>query len=50
MCRNVTRDQRIEGWRAFVELLRKLNPRVVGVMPAALVARLNQGINAVSRR
>ncbi len=32
MCRNITRDQRIEGWRAFVELLPKLRPRVVGVM------------------
>ena len=34
MCRNITRDQRIEGWRAFVELLPKLRPRVVGVMAA----------------
>jgi len=34
MCRNITRDQRIEGWRAFVELLPKFRPRVVGVMAA----------------
>ena len=34
MCRNITRDQRIEGWRAFVELLPKLRPRLVGVMAA----------------
>ncbi len=34
MCRNITRDQRIEGWRAFVKLLPKLRPRVVGVIAA----------------
>ena len=50
MCQKITRDQRIEGWRAFVELLAKLKPRLVGVMTAALVARLHQGNDAVSRR
>jgi len=50
MCRNITRDQQIEGWRAFVELLGKLKPRVIGVMTDALVARLHRGIDAVSRR
>ena len=50
MCRNITSDQRIEGWRAFVELLAKLKPRVVGGMTAALTVRLHQGIDAVSRR
>ncbi len=50
MCQNVTRDQRIEGWRAFVELLLKLKPRVVTVMAAALVAHLSRGINAASGR
>jgi len=50
MCRNITSDQRIEGWRAFVELLANLKPRVFGGMTAALAARLYQGIDAVSRR
>ena len=49
MCRNITRDQRIEGWRAFVELLPKLRPRVVGVMAAVLVAHLYRGISKRTR-
>jgi hypothetical protein len=38
MCRNVSSDLRIEGWRAFVELLAKLRPRLAGGMTAALAA------------
>ena len=34
MCRKITRDQQIEGWRAFVELLPKLRPRVGGITAA----------------
>ncbi len=41
MCRNITSDQQIEGWRAFVELLGKLNPRGIGVMTDALMACLH---------
>jgi len=45
MCRNINTDQQIEGWRAFVELLGKLKPRVVGIMTDALAARLHQVMN-----
>ncbi len=51
MCRHITRDQQIEGWRAAIELLPKLRPGVLGVMAAALMARLHRGIYAaVGRR
>ena len=54
MCRNITRDQQIEGWRAFVELLSGFKPgfkpRGVGVVAAALVARLQRFIYAGSAR
>jgi hypothetical protein len=40
MCRNVSSDLRIEGWRAFAGLLAKLRPRLAGGMTAALAARL----------
>ena len=50
MCRNITRDQQIEGWRATVELLRVFRPKLVGVMAAALVTWLHRGIFAVGGR
>ncbi len=51
MCRHITRDQQIEGWRAAIELLPKLRPGVLGDMAAALMARLQRGIfAAVGRR
>ncbi len=51
MCRHITKEQQIEGWRALIELLPKLRPRVLGIMPGALMARLHRGIYAaVGRR
>jgi hypothetical protein len=50
MCQNVTRDQRIEGWRATVELLSVFRPGRVGVMAAALVAYLHRSIFAAGAR
>jgi hypothetical protein len=50
MCRNVTRDQRIEGWRATVELLAVFRPSRVGVMAAALMAYLHRSIFAAGAR
>jgi hypothetical protein len=51
MCRHITKEQQIEGWRAVIELLPKLRPGVLGVMAAALMARLHRGISlAVGRR
>ncbi len=63
MCRNITREQQIEGWRAFIELLSGFKPkfkpgfkpgfkpRGVGVVATALVARLQRYIyNGSARR
>jgi len=50
MCRYVTRDQRIEGWRATVELLPVFKPIRIGVMAAALVAYLRRSIFAAGAR
>lgn len=51
MCRNITRDQQIEGWRAFIELLSGFKPRGVGIVAAALVARLQRYVyNGSARR
>ncbi|MCH8926088.1 MAG: hypothetical protein IH924_08150 [Proteobacteria bacterium] len=51
MCRHITKEQQIEGWRAAIELLPKLRPGVLGGMAAALMARLHRGIYAaVGRR
>ena len=44
MCRNITRDQLIEGWRATVGLLPVFRPFPVVVMAAALVAWLHRNI------
>jgi hypothetical protein len=51
MCRHITKEQQIEGWRATMELLPKLRPGVLGDMAAALMARLQRSIYAaVGRR
>jgi hypothetical protein len=51
MCRHITKEQQIEGWRAAIELLPKLRPGVLGGLAAALMARLQRGIfAAVGRR
>ncbi len=50
MCRYITREQRIEGWRATVELLPVFRPHLVGVMAAALVAWLHRSIFAAGGR
>ncbi len=51
MCRHITKEQQIEGWRAAIELLPKLRPGVLGALVAALMARLHRGIYAaVGRR
>ena len=51
MCRHITKEQQIEGWRAAIELLPKLKPGVLGGMAAAALARLYRGIyTAVGRR
>ncbi len=46
MCRHITKEQQIEGWRALIELLPKLRPQVLGIMAGALMARLHRGIYA----
>ena len=38
MCRNITREQQLEGWRSFIDLLRGLKPNIYGIL-AALAAR-----------
>ncbi len=51
MCRHITKEQQIEGWRAAIALLPKLRPGVLGGMAAALMARLQRGVYAaVGRR
>ena len=50
MCRHITKEQQIEGWRAAIELLPKLKPGVLGGMAAALMARLHRGIFATDGR
>ncbi len=51
MCRHITKEQQIEGWRALIELLPKLRPGVLGVLAGALMARLHRSIYAaVGRR
>ena len=51
MCRHITKEQQIEGWRALIELLPKLRPGVLGVLAGAMMARLHRGIYAaVGRR
>ncbi len=34
MCRDITREQQIEGWRAFIDLLRGLKPNIGGILAA----------------
>ncbi len=46
MCRNLTREQRIEGWRALAEILSALKPRALGILAAALAARLRRALTA----
>ena len=46
MCRHLTKEQQIEGWRAAIELLPKLKPGVLGGLAGALMARLRRGIYA----
>ncbi len=50
MCRHITKEQQIEGWRAAIALLPKLRPGVLGGMAAALMARLHRGIYAAVER
>ncbi len=50
MCRHITKEQHIEGWRALIELLPKLKPGVLGGMAAALMARLHRGLFAAAGR
>jgi len=50
MCRHLTREQRIEGWRAFARLLAGLWPKHLGVRAAALVARPHPNGAAAGRR
>ena len=51
MCRHITKEQQIEGWRAVIEMLPKLKPGVLGGLAGALMARLHRGIYAaVGRR
>ncbi len=50
MCRHITKEQQIEGWRAAIELLPKLRPGVLGGMVGALMARLHRGIYAAAGR
>ncbi len=42
MCRDITREQQIEGWRALIDLLRGLKPNISGIL-AALTARHQRG-------
>jgi hypothetical protein len=39
MCRHITREQRIEGWRAIAQLLSHLWSRLFGRRPARALAR-----------
>ncbi len=50
MCRHITKEQQIEGWRALIELLPKLRPGVLGGMAGALMARLHRGLYAAAGR
>ena len=50
MCRHITKEQHIEGWRALIELLPKLRPGVLGGKAGALLARLQRGIYAAAGR
>ena len=50
MCRHITREQQIEGWRAAIELLPKLRPGVLGGLAGALMARLHRGIYTAAGR
>jgi len=44
MCRKITRDQQIEGWRATVELLPVFRLHLVGGLASALVAWLHHNV------
>ncbi len=50
MCRHITKEQHIEGWRAAIELLPKLRPGVLGDLAGALMARLHRGLCAAAGR
>ncbi len=50
MCRHITKEQQIEGWRAVIEMLPKLKPGVLGGLAGALMARLHRGIYAAAGR
>jgi hypothetical protein len=50
MCRHITKEQHIEGWRAAIELLPKLRPGVLGDLAGALMARLQRGLYAAAGR
>ena len=50
MCRHITKEQHIEGWRALIELLPKFRPGVLGGKAGALMARLQRGIYAAAGR
>ena len=50
MCRHITKEQRIEGWRALIELLPKLRPSLLGGKAGALMARLQRGLYAAAGR
>jgi hypothetical protein len=50
MCRHITKEQQIEGWRALIELLPKLKPGLLGGMAGALMMRLHRGLYAAARR
>ncbi len=45
MCRNITRDQQLEGWRTCIELLPKPRLHVFVVMAAALVAMSRRSLS-----
>jgi hypothetical protein len=50
MCRHITKEQHIEGWRALIELLPKFRPGVLGGLAGALLARLQRGLFAAAGR
>jgi len=50
MCRHITKEQQIEGWRAAIELLPKLRPGVLSDLAGALMARLHRGLYAATGR
>ncbi len=50
MCRHITKEQHIEGWRAVIGLLPNLRPGVFGGMAEALLARLQRGRYAAAGR